>query len=542
MPTNEQIIEALRAKRAEYEREFEAHKLLMDGYLGSGGFMSRARQEPSGWWGAAAEIYSRQLAPLFGPVDEEARIDTYLDRFPREDIKKFERRVRVAYYPNYVEPCVDIKLSYLFRKPFDYQVPEQTKEWMEDCDGLGTPWEHLRREVIAKRAAVLGWCPVLFDMPRVPEGVSTRAQADELGIKVRAIPLLPANVYDYECDDEGQLLWLKMCTHHRVRGDWNAPVVHEERFTIWYRNIWRRFTVRTKIEGGQRGTPTLEQEDTGPNEFKKVPIVFFRHAPIPQDRIKGVSMVQSVVQLARRLFNLNSELDEHIRSTVFAMLVVPTKAPDKVGELLSGSGQGLPIDPDFARGYEWLAPPGEVAATLETRITNITEDIHTLGKIETARGTPTTAASGVSRAYEFENMNRAIADFAGQLAHDEEDGLELVAIVNGGDTDDDATKVTPPTRFEVEEMAREIDDAINAITLNLGKTANREMKRRLVRKLLPNLAQDELDAIDKELEELEKAREQEAQAMREEREAAVKAKNEGKDLDEEDEDDEEEAA
>ena len=228
------------------------------------------------------------------------------------------------------------------------------------------------------------------------------------------------------------------------------------------------------------------------------------------------------------------------------MLQIPMRGSDQqlANELMVGNNQGLPLHQDSQRDYKWIAPPESVAKTLEGRIKVTREEMFRQGRVEfvtaTTGGGGNQARSGISRQFEFENTNRAIADFARRDARFQERSLFLVASVLPGelrDTEfkDSPIRVHPPEKFSVEEVERELADAEAAITLDLGPMATAELKKKIVRTVLPNLTDEKLDEIDAEIDQGEADRKAQAEALAR---ATSSLGNPDDDEDDEDEDEE----
>lgn len=512
----EDLIRALQRKRPDYDEELVWHRFLFDSYAGTGGFEGKVRMPPSSFWGPGADAYSRDS---WDRADREAGFTTYLDRYPREDSAKFGRRVAKAHYPNPVEPVVDIRLSYLHRKSNGRDGAESVKGFLEDATGHGMPWDRLRRDVIDVRAEVLGWTPVLLDVPEAPtDGPISREQAQQLGLRPRAIPLFPANLYDWS-EKDGQLEAVKVVTWWTERGSLLEDPVEVTRYAIWTRSEVQTWETE-KTKGGEE---EFRLEALRPNPWGFIPLVIFRHAKAPEDAVRGISLIRNVAKLAKRLFNYHSELDEILAATTFPMLQVPTKptagtqgsSRSKLGTITIGTGNALPVPSDSTRDYKWLSPDTSAAEVYERRIEETKKDIRSIARLEYASSDAARVQkAAMTRAFEFENMNRALVDTAQQFAAGEEDALRKVHVMDGG-SDPTTIRCTAPERFDVEEMAAELDRTLRAMDLPLGPTARAELLKRFARTALPNIDPHALEQIDAEIDDEQLASQQEAAAMRE---------------------------
>lgn len=486
----EELIKALTSKREGYADDLAWEKFLLDAYAGTGGFQGKVRQPLSGFWGPGSAIYSRS----WSEDGDESDLDTYLDRFPREDLPKFRRRASMAHYPNPVEPVVDLRLSYLHRRPPVTLNIDPVEDFLANADGQGRSWDTLLHDTIHLRAEILGWCPVLFDMPRTEDPVTSRADAERRGIQPYAMVLFPGQIYDWSFD-KGTLRAVKIGTWWDERPDLLGPCVKVHGIALWYQDR----VVSYEIVKGEDGKETIRNEEERPNPWGEIPLRVCVPKP-SQLPLRGLSSIGTVAKLSKRLFNYLSELDEHLRSSTFALLQVPTNSPQTVGTVLGGAGNALPIHPDSSVEYKFLNPDTAIPVVYEKRIEATEKAIERNAKTGYSANETKQVQSGVSKAFSFENMNRSLADTAKHHAAFSESALRLVAKMDGASDDAIASiVVTPQTRFDVEELASELENALAARSLPLGPTAVAEMTKRLVRQLLPNIEPEKLAKIDSEI-------------------------------------------
>lgn len=482
--------EALERTRSGYEDERVWHTFLMDAYTGGGGFQGSVRQPDAGWWGAAASRYAPWSA-AFDRRDSQLP-DTYLDRFPREDMPKFRSRCDVAHYWNFVGPLTDLKLSYLLRKGFIYHdQPEELADWRHDVDGHGSSWDELR-PLVALMAAMWGWTPVLIDMDPASPGMSL-AQAEQAGLgRPRAVPLTPGNLVDW--DHDGQTWrWVKVRTDHIVQETWAHKPVSVARYSIWTPETVETFEVR----GDDRDVVPLT-DGPQPHPFGVVPLVIFRHSRCPGDPVRGVPMHSAPAVASKRLFNLLSELDELLRSQTFSVLVLATKG--ELGNVSLGTDNALPLDAESRQKHYFMAPDSSSATIYEKRIeATVREGIYRPARVEFEHPSGRDA-SGVARAYSFSQTNRAIADFGGEFARGERemDGIAWTGL--GRDTSAlDAYDVRAPSDYDVEDLATEIANVTAGLALKLGTEMETRLRQRIVSHFEPDLPADVQSLIETEL-------------------------------------------
>ena len=490
------LLEALRMTREGYDKECAWHKFLMDAYTGTGGFEGMIKQPASGFWGPASEVYANVRSTL----RDYGEIDSYLDKYPREDDPKYRARVNATVYCNYIEPLTDLKVSHLLRKPFEYrEIPEQVAAWMQDVDGQGTAWSEIRADVVL-RAAVLGWFPMVADARPGPvdengEPIAVnRAQADELGMQPYPVQLFPSQLLDYDCDDAGNIVFAKVRSDITRRDSWEDKPTPVEVYTIWTPTRWEKYEV-TKAQSEH----SAMMVDEGDNPFGVVPVVPFRCKAAMGDHVKGSALHAAASKAAKSLYNRTSEYTEHLRGQVFAVLVVATKGGQLPEDLTVGTDNALPVDADGSQSHQFLAPPASVAATYEKRLETEVREIYRLARVEFTREGGQTA-SGLARAYEFAQTNRALADFAAEIAKAELAMLDLVARYYGVSDDERlAMQVVAPQSFDIEDLQADIQSGLDLITAQIGPTATKMIKLQLVEQRLRNMPPGTRDVIESEL-------------------------------------------
>lgn len=487
-----------------YSAESTWLRFLIDAYTGGGGFQGKVRQPIAGFWGSAAEAYASLsvFSLMSGVHDESANTTTYLDRYPREDDRKFARRRDVAHYLNYVKPTTNLKVSYLVRKPHvRNNMPKQVEEWIERT---GYDDWFRRRAVVA---AVLGWFPMLVDMPAVPGEAVNAQQAGEPD--PYPVMQLPCQLLDFQLDDRNELVWAKLVHSYEKRASWDSDKVDVKRYAIWTRE---NVTVYEVEKNSKSGTERVGDAQVTGHIFGRVPLVFWRADTSVEDPVKAESINADIALEARRLFNLLSELDEHVRSQVFALLVLPMilQSTPQGGKAEVGVENGLQIGPEQKNVPFYLAPPASVAATLESRITATIVEIYRMARVEYTKAAGTNS-SAQSKEQEFEQTNLAIADFGASLAAADLETLRIVAKgLRVSDEQIAKMECVAHQSYASDQINNEIDALTTVLTIRaLGSTFKGELLKRFAQRMLPSLNADTRKVIESEI---DKALAEEAQA------------------------------
>ncbi len=491
------LLAQLRSRRADYDVELTWVRYLIDAYTGGGGFAGKVALPIISSLGWVADAYGTNSGfDGFPPSDVTTPSRSYLDQYPREGDDKYLRRIELAHYDNYVQTILDLLLSYALKQSSAVEnLPERLKTWRDSATLSGVSWDDLMQQVVARRAGLMGWLPMLIDQLPRAEGQS-EAQVSDSGERLDpyVLALTPGNLLDFYTDPKtGTMVWAKFVFIEMRQPD---PLVPGERVTVF--KTFTATTIQTwELIGDSKKVARLPDAE---HPFGEVPVVSFRQRPNVEDPIRGTSMVGDAAIAMRRLFNLGSELDEHIRSDVFALLQVPIPpGQESPKELLLGTGNAVPVPSDSVRDYKYVSPEASVASTIETRMTNIVEGVYRRARVQLG-GDTRQQQSGIAKAWDFEETNRLLSDFTAQLARSERRVYVLVGTGMGiGSKDLDAIRVVPSTDFTVSDLMAELDAADKALSLELGAEADYRIKRRVIPRILPDLAQDDSKLIDDEL-------------------------------------------
>lgn len=474
-------------QRDGYEDEGGWQKFLLDAYLGTGGFEGRIRRPLTGFWGLVAQNYSGFAHLLMSKVDDTG---SYLDRHDKEDDEKFLRRTNVAHYSNYVRATTNIKVSYLERKPHKRNnVPDELTKWIE---ATGYDKEFRRRALVA---AVLGWFPMLVDLPRKPRAAQTAAQAGKMDPYV--VLSLPCHLVDYQLDEDGRFIWAKMVSSFVKKAAWDSEAVTVKRYTVWTKDDFKIF------EQVGEGEPTPVPDGEGKHKFGQVPIVSWRADVSVVDDIKADSINADIAPKARRLFNLESELDEHMRGQVFALLVWPGAAPaGNEGGATVGTENGLLVGSDQKNMPFYLAPPPTVASTYESRITAMVIELYRVAMVEYERASGV-KSSAQSKENEFGKTNAQLVSMGTAFAAADRETLILVGRAKSIAEDKlQAIECVAHESYADEALGDELEQSISALGIpQLGRQAHIELLKRLVQKLLPGMSAETRKTVESEIEE-----------------------------------------
>lgn len=396
----------------------------------------------------------------------------YLVRHGRETDDKYQERQALAEYPNYVRKIVNIYSGFLFQRQPGREASDQYARFAANADGAGTAIDmamlHYQR-----LAMLVGTVYLIVDKPA--QAARTRADEGSPYLAMR----LPGEVTDSKMDAMGRLTRITF-----VESAGGKPQ-------------YRTFTT----EGW-----TLHKEADGSGVIAsgryalgRVPVVRL-HSTIPlrATDLRATGWCHDIAQANWSLYNQLSEMRELFRKQTFSILTLPVVDADeaqRLRDLTISTENALTFNPSGGGEPAYIAPPADPVKLYLEAIAKTVERIYELANLEFIGGVHT---SGVAMAYQFQQANQSMVDMAMLTERAE---IDIAGLVSAWMGEEWSGVIAYPRDFNLSNLAAELKDAMDAETLGISPTFDRELKKRLARRMLGhNVSQATMESIDREIE------------------------------------------
>ncbi len=393
---------------------------------------------------------SRDGTALSGP--------SHLVQYPRESDEKFARRNQVAWYANDLASACARFAGYLSQRRPQRLLDNPLLDAMaDDCDWAGNSLD-LFWGAFAVEAKARGAMLLLVDMPREPGAT----RADQLA--ERAVPYLtridPERVNAIELDERGAVAWIEIDDGDTLCG-WDTE--------IWWRRKGDRIT-----EEGAHGLGVC-------------PVLAFAEHEFPR-----FGEFAQIADLARRLFNLHSELDEILRSQTFSLLTY--QVPPDQGYAFDAAAVAAQIGTHNMLVHSgdtpaFIAPPDGPATIYLARIAALEEKIRRIGhQIEA----PDRTESGVALKIRFQQLNSALSHWAGRMEDLERRVWDLACLWLGIEN---RTQVGWDDDYALTDIATELDALAAMQMTGFSEAVLRAKRQQIVALDFASSEDDEMAAL-----------------------------------------------
>lgn len=454
------------------------------------------------------------------------RIDRFLPQRPVEPEAMWSLRKREAHYRNYLAPIINQFCAVLFSAAPTVRINEPAadgavtkkdlgpeddfySQWRADCDGNGKNLEAFFQERLTEAMVEkVGWFIIEHPSEDPSEPATDKADFKKKGLdQVRLRKVDGTQVYDYERDETGALLWAIV---HRLDTPRETPQASRTVFV----ETWEIFTeteVQTYRISYEKGKRPNAKTDIAPlntvtHRFGRVPLV---ELELLEDLWVG-NLLESP-QLAH--FRVANAETWSISRTCYAMPVFNIADDTKLPKMGAGYGIYLGVDEKMS----WSAPPdtpfeatNRTAATLKDEIFRIAQQM-ALGVDNNAAAVGRSADSKLADAGV---MRVVLQAFSRKVKEIIEVVYDLVS-VSRGDTYE--WSVEGLDDFDAADLAAlmELMTELVAAGNIRSKTFNTELQQRVAEASLPDLPQEKKDLIRQEIEDGIEAEEAMASQLRE---------------------------
>jgi hypothetical protein len=331
---------------------------------------------------------------------------TYLVKYPRESDAKFARRNELAFYASPLGQAASRFTGYLSTREPVRDLPHQLyKAVADDADGKGNALDQFWLQFMVE-AKARGSMLLLIDMPAINAG----NQAQQLALRAAPIwtPIAPEVLTDYQIGDDGRFVFAEFS------GTYTAPDSSEAVACTWRfdRAAWRATDKAKRVLA------------EGEHPLGACPLLIFTEG----GDFPHFGPFAAIADMSKRLFNLDSELDEILRSQTFSLLTMQVPDDSSSQQKLDAAavaGQTIGTNNLLVHSGStpaFIAPPDGPAKVYLDRIAGLQARID---DIALNVATPSARESGIALQLRFQAINAELSRFASRMEDLEANAWEL---------------------------------------------------------------------------------------------------------------------
>lgn len=281
-----------------------------------------------------------------------------------------------------------------------------------DADGTGRDLAAIARSrLLELMLHQRSYFAIVF--PKTKESSDRAQQRAAGGLSGRLCELDAKDVDDWEHDESGNLVWIRIHTVEQIRANPFGPMDSEKHtWTFVTKELSKKYTASRKLE--QNGTPAawkVDQlaagESDEPHQMGELPIVAIE---VPN----GLWVMQRLAATALAIFNREASLEFALDTSAYALPVIRSKRPIK-GMVASELG-ALRIDPEDSAGF--LESSGKHFEVLASRVEVLKADLFLAIQamaLQAAAKDDNGRQSGVAKFRDFGAITTLLSAFAAAM-------------------------------------------------------------------------------------------------------------------------------
>jgi len=400
----------------------------------------------------------------------------YLIPHEREMQDDLNRRAAYSIYPNYVADVVGTYSGYLWKRQPARESGDGYTAFCANADGQGHSLDYVLQNN-QLLAMVLGSVWLIVD--RAPIVPQTKAQQPKPYIVMR----LPSQVAHYKLDGNGVLesiTFREASEGIETTPSFGLAMLQSLSSLVGLgKTQYRTFTrMGWKISLDAGGMLVIAQGEHG---LGRVPVVRLNSTvPLLPAQMRADPWAFGISQLNWSLYNQESEKRTLFRKQTFSILTIPvadTDEAEKLRDLTIGTDNALTYNPAGGGKPGYVAPAdGPIQQYREDSNETIVR-IYKAANLEFVAGV---ASSGTALSFQFQKANATMGAMAVQAEAAEREISQIVAAWEG----EQPGNIAYPRDFNLTDLAADLKVAMEAKTMGISPTFDRELKKRTARQVL----------------------------------------------------------
>ena len=393
-----------------------------------------------------------------------------LVKHPREANEKYEQRKKLAYYLNYLKPCVDAHVTPIFKtlanREYTGTGAKSWEQFIADVDFTGTHIKDLMKKA-AKIAKLNGVAFIVMDREQGEQGETVLAIESDRNKLPYAFVVSPQSVDEITTDKFGRI---------------TKFVYKEIDPENEYQKATRTFTPKGWSLVDSKG------ERTGAWELGVTPVIPLFSKERDNFNPFPTSDFVSIAKTNLAIYNMSSWLSDILINQTFSVLIYPSTNKD---DLVIGTANALGYPADATHEPSFIAPPADPATILANNIDRLQQECYRMANVVNVTGVRV-QASGTAKAWDYQQTNQTLADFADMVEQAEKRlatlfcrwlGVELEYVCNY------------PSDYSIADVETELANAEIAKNLAFGDEFNVEVFKKVLTSYLPELADGDFDKL-----------------------------------------------
>jgi hypothetical protein len=323
----------------------------------------------------------------------------------------------------------------------------------------------------------------------------SKAAENQAGVQPYAVIIEPQRIVDWSINDRSKYDWvLYEAPSIDSRPEYDSAVTVKRR-VYWDANVWQ---VYREQQEGDKGAWYLES--AGEHPCGETPIIRVSARDVDNTPITPESWAYDLFDLNRAIYNLESVDLVNLYYQTFAQLIRPTCDTNNL--LTASVSEAMTEDCQSGEAgcTRYIQPSGAESVAIGNKISSLKNEMYNIAG-QQQRTDSKDAESAEAKKWDFEKVNQFMAELSKTADYSEQEILRLCGLWTGSKTD---VSVNYPKDYSVEDIEKSISAILDLKTVGYGSdTLRKELLKKAARAMLPEVTNDTMILINKEIDESE---------------------------------------
>ncbi len=394
---------------------------------------------------------------------------SYLTPHKRESDQKYKERQELAYYLNYIKPCVDSHVNAVFASEPQREYSDKNglyKQFILDADANGNSLNRMMKNN-GLGAKLKGACLIVVDnFNRIPDNVEDTKENRILPyiFKVECERIIES---ECELDDKKRIVKVTYYEDDYIAPDGKTYKMKRE----WDREATRLY--QQIVNFGMAVTWEMTEETF--HNLNMLPCFFLYGIETVDNAIIPTSEFLHPAKVNKAIYNICSEIREIQRKQTFSILIKPGDPPNE-GETV-GTENVMYFPSDATNVPAYIAPPDGPLVQLGNNVKELISEIYRMSCVSYTQQFAT-AQSGESKRWTFHVTRQILEDFAVNC----EIAEQKIAKIFGAWINHDLQAVITYNRmYGADDIDADIERTVAVLSMDLTDKVKAEVQKKFVR-------------------------------------------------------------
>lgn len=404
----------------------------------------------------------------------------------KEKAKHFNDRKERACYYNVLKDILLIYSGFVSKQRVNRSGIKESlfTKFLDKTDLEGRKLGSFISDIVLPELLVTGRVFIVIDSPSIPENISKKDEED-LDINPYAYIIPTQDVLGFGLNSDLSVKWIKYKSD--VVDDTDPfDIKQYTKYTVLTRDV---IYYMLEAKGETEKVGKFGEEE---NKLGYVPVVYKKFT------IQESPLFTDICYLSKKLYNIDSLLDEILYRQTFSQLIYPSDSNMKLSKRKLGTSYVFTFPPESSHKPGFISPDVEQGRFLLSVVIDLIDKIKVKAHVKIVG--KNNNVSSKTREYDFHLLNQILVKIISCLELIERSMFEMVSKYDDSVSISDDFSISYSSGFSVLSLVDDLTNYVDTLKLNLSDSINKMSKETITQIMFgdrsPAILDDLLSSVD----------------------------------------------